>query len=211
MGVHLRKVRGANRTKIGRRKLRLFGCACYNLLRPLFVNEAASNAFVDAVEQHIDGRVSDQQIAELERSLPSATDKGLRMYAAVTAGMLTDSNAYLAGFGAASLLSQAVYYGSGREGRIKGQANRLQQTHLLRCIFGNPFRLVAFAPAWRTSDAVALARGIHDDHAFDRMPILADALQDAGCTDEAVLNHCRDTKTSHARGCWVVDHVLGFS
>jgi len=56
---------------------------------------------------------------------------------------------------------------------------------------------------------VALARGIYDDRAFDRMPILADALQDAGCVNEDVLNHCRDAQQTHIRGCWVVDLVLG--
>ncbi len=67
-------------------------------------------------------------------------------------------------------------------------------------------------PRWRTSDVVALARGIHADRAFDRMPILADALQDAGCSDEAVLRHCRAAKESeHVRGCWVVDLAMGVS
>ncbi len=83
------------------------------------------------------------------------------------------------------------------------------QVRLLRCIFGSPFRSVSFDPAWRTSDVVALARGIYEGRAFDRMPILADALQDAGCNNDDILNHCRDTGTPHARGCWVVDLVLG--
>lgn len=65
-------------------------------------------------------------------------------------------------------------------------------------------------PAWRTSDVLTLAKGIYDDRAFDRLPILADALQDAGCTNDDVLSHCRND-TTHARGCWVVDLVLGKS
>jgi hypothetical protein len=79
---------------------------------------------------------------------------------------------------------------------------------LARCIFGNPFRPVAFNPAWRTDTAIALARQMYDSRDFGAMPILADALQDAGCEDEQVLNHCRDAGP-HARGCWVVDGVLG--
>jgi hypothetical protein len=79
----------------------------------------------------------------------------------------------------------------------------------LLCIFGNPFRPVTLDPAWRTSDVLALARGIYEERAFDRMPILADALQDAGCDNDDILSHCRDTATPHARGCWVVDLVLG--
>lgn len=76
-------------------------------------------------------------------------------------------------------------------------------------IFGNPFRPISLDPAWLTSDVLALARGIYDERAFDRMPILADALQDAGCDNEDVLLHCRDANQVHVRGCWVVDLVLG--
>ena len=95
--------------------------------------------------------------------------------------------------------------------RSARRAEREVRANIVRDIFGNPFRPVAFAPTWRTTDAVALARGIYDDRAFDRMPILADALQDAGCDNDDILGHCRDTGTPHARGCWVVDHVLGQS
>jgi hypothetical protein len=82
---------------------------------------------------------------------------------------------------------------------------------LLREIAGNPFRPVPFEPSWRTTDVMLLARGIYVDRAFDRMPILADALQDAGCDNDTVLTHCRDTALMHVRGCWVVDLVLGKS
>jgi hypothetical protein len=88
---------------------------------------------------------------------------------------------------------------------------RREQAALLRDIFGNPFRPVTLNPAWLTSDVLALARGIYDDRAFDRMPILADALQDAGCDNDDVLTHCRDAALAHVRGCWVVDLVLGKS
>ncbi|VTU01051.1 Uncharacterized protein (Fragment) OS=uncultured bacterium PE=4 SV=1 [Gemmataceae bacterium] len=79
----------------------------------------------------------------------------------------------------------------------------------LRDIFGNPFRPVAFDPAWRTDTAVSLARVMYESRDFGAMPILADALQDAGCDNGAVLAHCRDPLQVHVRGCWVVDLVLG--
>ena len=78
----------------------------------------------------------------------------------------------------------------------------------LRCIAGNPFRPVDFAP-WRTDTAVALSRQMYESRDFSAMPILADALQDAGCMNADVLNHCRDANQVHVRGCWVVDGVLG--
>jgi hypothetical protein len=81
---------------------------------------------------------------------------------------------------------------------------------LLRDIAGNPFRPVALDPNWLTSTVVALAKGIYEERAFDRMPILADALQDAGCDSDEVLTHCRGSGP-HVRGCWVVDLILGKS
>jgi hypothetical protein len=79
---------------------------------------------------------------------------------------------------------------------------------LVRCIVGDPFRAATFDPAWLTADVRGLAVAAYEDRAFDRLPILADALADAGCDDEAVLAHCRENGP-HVRGCWVVDLVLG--
>jgi hypothetical protein len=79
---------------------------------------------------------------------------------------------------------------------------------LIRCVFANPFQPVSLDPRWRTSDVSGLARAIYEARAFDRLPILADALLDAGCEDEQVISHCRNDGP-HARGCWVVDLVLG--
>ncbi len=80
---------------------------------------------------------------------------------------------------------------------------------LIREIFPNPFAPTCFDPAWRTADVVALAQGIYDDRAFERMPILADALQEAGCDNADILAHCRDANQVHVRGCWALDLCLG--
>jgi hypothetical protein len=82
------------------------------------------------------------------------------------------------------------------------------QAALLRDVIGNPFRPPAIDPAWLTSDVVALAGSIFDERDFAAMPILADALRDAGCEDEDLLAHCR-CEGPHIRGCWVLDLVLG--
>jgi hypothetical protein len=89
------------------------------------------------------------------------------------------------------------------------------QVSLARCIFGNPFRPVSFDPAWLTPLVRSLAEAAHDDRRepegtldVERLVILADALEDAGCTDTAILNHLRST-VSHVRGCWVIDILLG--
>lgn len=89
-------------------------------------------------------------------------------------------------------------------------------------VFGDPFDPVAFDPAWRTRHAVGVAAAVYDARAFGDLPVLADALQEAGCADERVLGHCRGGSTPphsagagvrdhpgvHYRGCWVVDAVL---
>ena len=67
-----------------------------------------------------------------------------------------------------------------------------------------------FDPSWRTSTTVGLARTMDESHNFGAMPILADALEEAGCNNPDILAHCR-ADTSHVRGCWVVDLVLGKS
>jgi hypothetical protein len=82
------------------------------------------------------------------------------------------------------------------------------QCGLAHDIIGNPFRPVSFSPSWRTDTALALALQMYDSRDFGAMPILADALQDAGCEDASILDHCRGDGP-HVRGCWVVDLVLG--
>jgi hypothetical protein len=82
-------------------------------------------------------------------------------------------------------------------------------SELLREIFGNPFCPVAFDKRWRTDTAIAVAKTMYETREFGAAPILADALQDAGCDSDDLLNHLRDTATAHVRGCWALDLVLG--
>jgi hypothetical protein len=84
------------------------------------------------------------------------------------------------------------------------------QAALIRCIFGNPFRPVSFDLAWRTPQAQALALTAYEARCFEDLPFLADALEEAGCTEEAILSHLRGP-VPHVRGCWVIDLVLGRS
>lgn len=85
---------------------------------------------------------------------------------------------------------------------------RSQQAVLLRDITGNPFKPVVIKTAWLTTAVIALARTIYEERAFDRMPILADALEEAECDDVGMLTHCRGPGR-HVRGCWVIDNLLG--
>lgn len=75
-------------------------------------------------------------------------------------------------------------------------------------VFGNPFETPRFDARWRTADTAGLAVAIYEDRAFGRMPILGDALMDAGCEDQDIIAHCQG-QGPHVRGCWVVDLLLG--
>jgi hypothetical protein len=82
---------------------------------------------------------------------------------------------------------------------------------LLREVFANPLRPVAINPtwlSWNSAAVPAIARHFYDDRAFHDLPILADALEEAGCTVADLLDHCRDPGP-HGRGCWAVDLLLG--
>jgi hypothetical protein len=88
------------------------------------------------------------------------------------------------------------------------------QADLIREIIGNPFRPSPDPPQavlrWNDRLVPRLARAIHDERRWGDLPLLADALLDAGCEDEALMGHCR-RGGEHARGCFVLDTLLGKS
>jgi hypothetical protein len=96
--------------------------------------------------------------------------------------------------------------------RNEGEAaERARQCDVLRDLIGNPFRPVAVDPrwlAWNERTVPRLARALYDEKDFDNLPILADALEDAGCDDADILRHCREPGR-HVRGCWLLDLLLG--
>jgi hypothetical protein len=87
---------------------------------------------------------------------------------------------------------------------------RREQAALLRDVFGPlPFRQVRIDPSWRTPNVVALAATSYEERRFDDLPVLADALDEAGCDDPEILGHLRQPGPGHIRGCWALDLVLG--
>jgi hypothetical protein len=95
-------------------------------------------------------------------------------------------------------------------GDAVGDGASARQVTLLRCIFGNPFRPVQVDPAWlgwHDGATVRIAQMIYEERCFQNLPILADALEEAGCTDPDILGHCQ-SGSAHVRGCWVIDALL---
>ncbi len=110
-----------------------------------------------------------------------------------------------------SLLDTATTWFLDNQARSKALAKAQdERVRLLRCVVGRPLQPVVLGPGWLTTTVVALAQAIYAERAFDRLPILADALEDAGCDDADLLAHCRGDGP-HVRGCWAVDLVLGKS
>lgn len=87
-------------------------------------------------------------------------------------------------------------------------ADPLRAADALKEVLPNPFRAVPFDPAWRTSSVAGLTAAIHAHRAFADLPVLADALEDAGCQDWPTLAHLRGPGP-HARGCWALDWAAG--
>jgi hypothetical protein len=203
------------------RKLRLFACSCCRRVWDL-LTDPASRAAVEFSEAHADAGVRGRRgfpavrraahlafraaQREAETAAPEARAvTGARMLAAYAVDALT---APVQAAAVANNLARAVRVQRGIALAAGACPEQEQQAGLVREQFGNPFRRVAVELRWLSSDVLALARGIHADWAFDRLPILADALQDAGCDNEDILSHCRGPGP-HVRGCWVVDWVLG--
>jgi hypothetical protein len=209
---HLRDEGKAARTKVGRRKLRLFACGCCRLIWDR-LTDPRLRAAVEVAERFADGQSSQAELATaytrvrglaMGEYLPEAPGVEERT-AAGLAIATTVAKPMSAAFGMTFMPVPLAGY------RVGDRGGNAILCALIRCVFGNPFRPAALDPAWaRTaSGAVAgLAAAIYQERAFDRLPVLADALEEAGCTDAQLLGHLRGPGP-HARGCWVLDQLLG--
>jgi hypothetical protein len=220
-----RRMRAFLAGKASDRKLRLFDCACCRRLweslspparRAVEVAEDFADNLADfdclrAVFLAIGGEPT--TVSPL--SFIPRNDTALA--AVAQAARPPDSQRYFPGWVFARAAEAARYaafhkaVASGRRNLPPGlkEAEESAQADLIRELFGNPFRPVTVAPAvlrWNDGTVVRLARAISDERAWDRMPVLADALEDAGCDGEDLLAHCR--AGDHARGCFLLDLIL---
>jgi hypothetical protein len=204
------------RSKTFDRKHRLFACAVCRGLGDLLTDPCSRQA-VQIGEQFADGLVDPDALAaaeeELDEVLSRSTSKDDPLYSANYAAWWTTASLEedLAGYIADQTAKWADQAVRKRAGLSAYQAELKRQCDLLHCLFGNPFRPVSLVPAWlawNDSTLPRLAQTIYEDRSFDLLPILADALEEAGCGNPDMLAHCR-RPGEHARGCWVVDLLLG--
>lgn len=194
--------------RVSERKLRLFACACWRRVWTLL--SPADHRAIEAAERCVDGLLSfTEMLALAERAATWGARHAVARWvdadgAAAEARSRVGSAACQVAeteLEEVGLWKQAVYHESRK------------QCALLRCIAGNPFRPPNLPEAWRgwnDGALVKMAQAICDDRRWTDLPILADALEDAGCTDVLLLDHCR-TPTEHARGCHVLDALLGWN
>jgi hypothetical protein len=213
---HLHVMPKLSRTKRGKRKIRLFACAGCRRWWPRLPEQ--TRQAVELAEQFADGQATRQQRFDGFRSLYRPPTGRHRDFADLGISVL-DAHDWYAAFSVSS-----HSYGLVCEWVRESVAARItiandvygeeifQQIRLLHDIFGNPFRPARIDPAWLAwnhGTVRLLAEAIYAERAFERMPILADALEEAGCGDADLLHHCRQSDAVHVRGCWVVDLLTG--
>jgi hypothetical protein len=212
----------SRRSPLPHRQFRLFACACCRRVWPLLADEQSRQAVIVS-ERFADGLAKRSEVERACRAAGRVQEalkdaKGRRAaYLAARMAMWasTDSIQDVAGGTAdeaenlAASRDMAAPVGGSRAAR-RGESKR--QCDLFRDLFGNPFRATPAVErswlAWGDGVVPRLARAVYDERAFERLPILADALEEAGCTRADVLTHCR-SDGPHVRGCWVVDWLLG--
>jgi hypothetical protein len=205
--------------KASDRKWRLLICGCCRQLPDAYLSQEEFGS-IESGEQYADGGMSLEELNRCRSNRPRqfhATGlnwytSAIRLYALCRRKLLFQSA--LAQVSVTAQLRVEAAFGQYRHEhkearRVATLAERHFIARVVRDVFGSPFCTVMLDPSWLTSTVRLLAEGIYQERAFtDRLPILADALQDAGCDDDRILNHCR-SDSPHVRGCWVVDLLLG--
>lgn len=213
----------------GDRRLRLFAVACCWRVRMALADERSWKAIevseryadklakwtelrmAEALAREVEAEIAQQNSPAGRQSQPYWSDalfavmpaRSAARAAAITATPRRGRRLKEVLFEVPQLTAGAVPDESARYG-----PERCVQCQLLHCIFGNLFYPVAFDPASQTPNVLAVAQAIYEERRFSDMPILADALEEAGCASDDILSHCRNGQ-EHVKGCWAVDLVLG--
>lgn len=211
----------------GDRKLRLFAAACCRRVWPLLADQRSRDA-VTAAEQVEAGTASEEGRRVALRDAQAACVAWSRRYSftdprcfATRAAYQVISRTNLSVPHAARCTAEALAVGGGCRhpshltGHPRYLAERASQAAILRDVFGDPFSPAALEPACRTSTARSLAQAAYEHRTIpgghldnDRLAVLADALEEAGCEDAMLLAHLRSAGP-HFLGCFAVDAVLG--
>jgi hypothetical protein len=203
---------------VGDREARLFAVACCRLVWDLLPDDGCRDA-VAVVERYADGAATARELAAARAPLLRAQGRTPGGWAALAVYWAALRRApeglrNVCGSVYDSVTRTAVQSAEVRNLAIwQAAADDVAraEARLLRECFGNPFHAVALDPRWLSWGGGVvrhLALASYEEEAFDRLPVLADALEEAGCSDGELLGHCRGA-AEHVRGCWALDLLLG--
>jgi len=205
------------------RKLRLFTIACCRRIWHLIASEPLRGA-VELAERYADGKADEDErdlayrTVQREMVREDFDDRRSIFFAVINAV----SPPPLRWISVSGYTASALQWDAFRRATAAGVRNLppglmnveyAAQAELLRCILGNPFRPATVDLdwlSWSGGTIRSIAQTIYHQHRFAELPVLADALEESGCTDAHILNHCRQSG-EHVRGCWVVDLLLAKS
>ncbi len=191
------------------RKLRLFGCACCRRIWHELLNCVATHTkpeqnyrAVETAERYADGKATPEELTSCLVDPPCGYAAPAAFFG--TAGSPLDL------IDVVNSAADAVAADDQKLYRIEEQA----QVTLLRDIIHNPFRAISADPIWLTPTVLALAQAAYEHRKLpggtldpNRLAVLADALEEVGCTDASLLGHLRSAGP-HVRGCFVLDLLL---
>jgi hypothetical protein len=210
--------------QLSARKLRLFACACTRRVWPLLMRESARNAVLTA-ERYADGEVGRGELQSAKvavRKALGATPLGTPWEEALMAALQATTEeigSYSAATCArsAAVALDAAWRQQFARADLAPDKERMHlgapdecawQCQILRDLV--PYHAAALDPAWllwEGGQVLSLARTVYEERRWQDLPVLADALEEAGCRDEQILEHCRGPGP-HVRGCWLVDQII---
>jgi hypothetical protein len=202
---------------ISPRKLRLIACACCAKVVDLLPGNA-HRRLLGLAEKLAEGEVEWEQLGALlhrridnewQRFLSETPEQAPERW---TAGEARQAVLLTAGqdFGDPSEVFDRVLHAFHPLSAMAIERERADMADLVRDVLGNPFRHEQVPRDWLMAldgTVIRLAQTIHEERAYRDLPVLGDALEEAGCANEVILSHCREGG-HHVRGCWVVDIIL---
>src|SRR6266542_164433 len=189
------------RDKTSDRKLRLFMAACARTLREAFGAEQERVAEIH--ERLADGKGSKDE--EIRFFTPDFLLQALCPNGLIPPGSTVPLPPVWDSANSAAITATEFTH---LDPRDNTEAEKASICNLLRDVTGNPFRSVSVNSSWQSLTVLAIAQAIYEERRFSDLPILADALEEAGCSNAEILAHCRGLGP-HVRGCWVIDTILG--
>jgi hypothetical protein len=193
------------RGRLSNRQLRLIGCAfCRDSWWQLLSDQRSRRA-VEVAEGFADGLCDDRALREAHAEASRASHElHARHSVKLHLGAIVAKMSAAKQFPWRPLCNTGITIGG-------VDVTLSRKVLAIRDVVGNPFQRAAVDPkwlAWKDGTIRKIATGIYAERAFDHLPILADALEDAGCDNADILAHCRGPGP-HVHGCWVVDQILG--